>query len=108
MTLAYSNMKRSVRRKRDVARAAFNLISKHPSRWNRFDVQATQNREMICSALVAQIDVPGPNDNAPSPYDEGVLAVCYLGWLMGLSAHDIGALITKDFLSLAVGFDESS
>jgi hypothetical protein len=85
MTIAYSNMKRSVRSKRDVARAAFSLISKHPSRRCRFDVQAIQVSETICPALVAQIDVPGPNDNGPSPCcDEGPLNECYLGWLMGL------------------------
>jgi hypothetical protein len=41
-------------------------------------------RETICSAPIAQIDVPGPNDNGPSPCDEGPSKRHYLGWLMGL------------------------
>ena len=52
------------------------LMPKRPVTNDRSDSPVRQLNERFRST-------PHPNDNDPSPCDEGPLGGCYLGWLMG-------------------------
>lgn len=65
------------------------LMAKAPPAWRRFASLTTAMAPIIRSAS-------SPNDNDPSPCDEGPLYGCYLGWLMGLEmANQVVDLIEK-------------
>ena len=52
-------------------------MTKAPAEHHRFDSSTTTTSQTIRSTL-------SPNDNGPSPCDEGPLLGNQVGWLMGL------------------------